>query len=315
MTMLPWMAHNATTNTARVGGCRQSQVAVCITGQLRGSSRSGTLARSAASWRQLGTNCVDIFLVLGMEGNEGSYSMPAGCRPNTVSSLQAVLQLQPKLWRIMNGTEVISIKHGADMQLPISTINSTCRKPADWNHLSSVMCGPGHEITNCSHAMCTHCDWTASRAFLPPQRRRHMCLADVIAQEAERDARYRFVVVHRPEFRLGPLPPLERWASLFGAANAAHFCNVHRPPHIAINDFFVLTTRPLMRVMQSLLGEYEECTSRQVNTKLGLPNDWRWPYYFGPEAVMHSTFLRNRVATVKMPRWQCNMRSIDNTCT
>ena len=299
--------------------CNQAQVGVCIAGQLRGSLRSGTLMRSIAQWRQLGAGCVDFFLAAGLEGYSRNRNHK-GCHGNTEAEANAALRmLQPKVWRIWNGQAVLTqspFLHNQDAH-NLTVWTGQCRKPADWT-TNSVMCGAaedGYTINDCRHPNCTHCDSTGSHmSYQWPQQRLHICLADLIGHEVRQTASYRFVVYHRPDFRVRPLPSFSRWPELFEQPpSTAHFCRVCKQPYLRCAiDYFILAPRAVLPVLQLLWAAYGECHSRKLLTALGLPGYTdRWPWYWAAEGTMYATFARNRVFAASMPNHTCEL---DRSC-
>ena len=239
------------------------------------------------------------------------------CPSNPASDAdQALVLAAPVAYRLWNGTTVVA--QSPNVAGSLQSIPGGCLRPADWAS-TSVMCGgQGDPIANCDHPNCTHCDTSVSHHhYLWPQQRTHLCVHDIRAHEIRRATWYSHVVVHRPDFLLSPLPPLATWDSALsgnqnGSAFRAYFCTVCSGANdrCAV-DFFTLIPRPLLTVMQSVLSTYRECHSRRTMTTLGLPNVWKWPWYWGSEGVIYTSYARHGVVPTTMRSMPCGL---DRSC-
>ena len=271
--------------------CQQAAVAICITGQLRGSLNTGNLERSVDTWRGAGAGCADFFLSLSFDGAQPTPNHGA-CPPGHPSDMQAVLQLvRPISWRFYNGTVAIAESNGTsshDIQAP-----SSCKKPADWTDGSSVLCGERSEISDCTNPRCTHCQH-GFPYYIIPQTRTHACLQDIMDQEVRRASPYQYIVTHRPDFVLHPLPSYYLWSTVFTSEHL-YVCNACKElnVHCAV-DYFFLMRRQMLPAFLTVLDTYLECQSRAFDVQLGLTNTYTWPWYFASEGIMYAAMAKHR---------------------
>ena len=262
--------------------CQEAVVAVCMTGQLRGSLNTGNLERSIRTWHGVGAGCVDFFLSLSFDGNAANINHGA-CPPRHPRDVDQVLQIvKPISWRFYNGTNAI----GSSNDTLSTSIEPprACRKPADYIEGSSILCGSGDsEVADCRSSSCTHCEH-GFPYYIIPQTRTHACLIDIMNEEQRRASPYQYVVSHRPDYIMQSLPSFRLWPTLYTSEHL-YVCNACQPSRPCAVDFFFFMRRQMLPAFYTVLDTYLECQSRAFNVRLGLPNTDNWPWYFGSEGI------------------------------
>jgi hypothetical protein len=129
--------------------------------------------------------------------------------------------------------------------------------------------------------------------------------------ELRRAKPYKYIVSHRPDYVVRPLPTYSQWHEALGKEQI-YVCNkCYAPPYKlghrpCAHDFFFAMRRSMLLTMMSVLHTYTHCQSRAFNTMLGL--DWSrttseaaFPWYWNSAGIMYVAIVRHGVTLGNFP--------------